>query len=70
MGEPDSTHPKNERGNIIAGWAVAIDRTGITLAVGYGRTVLDASLAAVAQARRRECRDAEEPNPARETPVS
>lgn len=42
-------------GDIAAGWKVAIEREGTIVANGYGRTVLDASLAALVNAREGTC---------------
>jgi len=38
-------------GDVAAGWKVAIERDGTIVADCYGRTVLDASLAALVNAR-------------------
>ena len=51
-------------GDVAAGWEITIERLGMTLAVGYGRTVLDASLAALTKVRQMDFVETESP-PAR-----
>ncbi len=51
-------------GDIAAGWEITIERQSETLAVGYGRTVLDASLAALTKVRQMDFVESE-PHPAR-----
>jgi hypothetical protein len=51
-------------GDFAAGWKITIEVSDVEIATGYGRTVLDASLAALMNARQDDWCDTE-PSPKR-----